>query len=717
VGEGQTRTIFVALALLLGAVGSVPAATAAGAPRNGPPAAVRPAFGVYGSNYRPISGDFNGDGYGDIFWYAPGTAPDWLWLGHANGQFTSMPETVSGDYTPVVADFNGDGRADILWSDTDTGDPLWLGNADGTFAHHTVSPPGTNFTALVGDFNGDGHADIFWDCAKLGRDYVSFGDGHLHFTLRNTEQIFGDHRAVVGDFNGDGRDDIFFDSTDPSQANFFALANSDGSFSVHAEDTPATNGVPLALDINGDGRDDLLIYQPGTAADWIWYSGSDGLPMSRRFTAINGSYRPFVGDLNGDGHKDIFWYGPGSEPDHIWLDVAHDIPPPPRGAPAEQWEVGIGIAKVELATIDHSAAYVQTTFDVLSAYDRTTGVPLWSDSLFCLNPDAMKRELDILVVSCDNHIDRDVYIYNPANGSLLAHYHGHFGGCASDSPYYMLEWLVPPGGSTAHVTVVATRTGAVVYRTPITTSMPCALSGDRLMLARDGAPGGAEEFNVATKQLVFDNADHTTVWRFGPAGYIALCDTNDDLVGIGPSGNGAWKTDYSCPGYDSPFSFGRATVDLESGVDVDIVTGKLLGAFSDPPIASNGFGAGDFPSRALAFFEAHAPALGACPGPGSELMFLGPYSVSPWLTAAAPVASLQFSLHAIAVQRAAPTCSRPAIQAYDEHGAIRWTMAAAVVPDLNGPIVNDMAANGGQESTALLGINPSDRALELIDLP
>ncbi|HEY3834427.1 MAG TPA: FG-GAP repeat protein [Acidimicrobiia bacterium] len=31
-----------------------------------------PEFNVYGSNYTPIVGDFNGDGFDDIFWYAPG---------------------------------------------------------------------------------------------------------------------------------------------------------------------------------------------------------------------------------------------------------------------------------------------------------------------------------------------------------------------------------------------------------------------------------------------------------------------------------------------------------------------------------------------------------------------------------------------------------------------------------------------------------------------
>ncbi|HEY3834426.1 MAG TPA: hypothetical protein VGO03_19190 [Acidimicrobiia bacterium] len=98
-------------------------------------------------------------------------------------------------------------------------------------------------------------------------------------------------------------------------------------------------------------------------------------------------------------------------------------------------------------------------------------------------------------------------------------------------------------------------------------------------------------------------------------------------------------------------------------------------------------------------------------------MFLGPYGVSPWLTAAAPITNFDFSLRAVAVQRAATTCTPPTVEAWDDTGVIRWTMPADVTPDLSQPTGNDMATNGGIESSAVIGINASDHTLELVDLP
>jgi hypothetical protein len=44
-------------------------------------------------------------------------------------------------------------------------------------------------------------------------------------------------------------------------------------------------------------------------------------------------------------------------------------------------------------------------------------------------------------------------------------------------------------------------------------------------------------------------------------------------------------------------------------------------------------------------------------------------------------------------------------------------MPADATPDLGSPIGTDMATNGGEESSALIGVNASDGNLELVDLP
>lgn len=63
----------------------------------------------------PFTGDFNGDGKADIFWYGPGVGADTIWAGQENRTFTGTNQAVSGYYWPVTGDFNGGGTSDIFW--------------------------------------------------------------------------------------------------------------------------------------------------------------------------------------------------------------------------------------------------------------------------------------------------------------------------------------------------------------------------------------------------------------------------------------------------------------------------------------------------------------------------------------------------------------------------------------------------------------------------
>ena len=58
-------------------------------------------FSVAGS-YRPVALDANGDGRGDILWYAPGSGPDYLWLGTGPGTFSSTTLNVTKTHVLTV---------------------------------------------------------------------------------------------------------------------------------------------------------------------------------------------------------------------------------------------------------------------------------------------------------------------------------------------------------------------------------------------------------------------------------------------------------------------------------------------------------------------------------------------------------------------------------------------------------------------------------------
>ena len=87
------------------------------------PTGVRRAINVNGV-YRPVIGDFDGNGWADVVWYGPGSTQDWYWrvFGHAGGASTGQLESrlrVAGSYSPLV----GRSRPTMTVATTSSGTP------------------------------------------------------------------------------------------------------------------------------------------------------------------------------------------------------------------------------------------------------------------------------------------------------------------------------------------------------------------------------------------------------------------------------------------------------------------------------------------------------------------------------------------------------------------------------------------------------------------
>jgi hypothetical protein len=109
--------------------------------------------------------DFNGDGRTDIFdrQRFTGSSQVWLWAESGLGPQTTpiaLPAS-SPDGSFNFGDFNGDKRADILFQGpaADTAS-LFLGNADGQFTTQVITGLANQFIDRIQDFDGDGKTDI-----------------------------------------------------------------------------------------------------------------------------------------------------------------------------------------------------------------------------------------------------------------------------------------------------------------------------------------------------------------------------------------------------------------------------------------------------------------------------------------------------------------------------------------------------------------------------
>jgi Ca2+-binding RTX toxin-like protein len=267
----------------------------------------------------PAPHDFNGDGFSDIVLRNDdGQVTDWL--GSANGALVDNSSVFSLNpgtdwHVEGTGDFNGDGLGDVLWRNDSGAVITFLGAANGSFVGNVNFNlnPGTDWHVEgTGDFNGDGRDDILWR-NDIGTVVTLLGNADGSFTGNVNFQLnpgLDWHIAGTGDFNGDGRDDILWRNDIGNVVDL--LGNADGSFTgnVNFQLNPGLDWhIEGTGDFNGDGRDDILWRNDiGNVVDLL--GNADG-----SFTGnVNFQLNPGLdwhiegtGDFNGDGYSDILW--------------------------------------------------------------------------------------------------------------------------------------------------------------------------------------------------------------------------------------------------------------------------------------------------------------------------------------------------------------------------------------------------------------------------
>jgi hypothetical protein len=283
--------------------------------------------------------DYDNDGWMDIYlvnsgqcdFYKP-TKPirNALYKNNRNGTFTDVTEKagVSGGTFGMgvaVGDYNNDGYADIFV--TSYGKCiLYRNNGDGTFTDVTekagVAAPGWTTSAVWFDYDNDGWLDLFvCSFVEYGLNkHIFCGDNKLGRHYYCIPRIFKPTPSLLFHNNGDGTFTEVGRGTDIEKALGKAL------------------GV-VATDINNDGLMDLFVAND-TVQNFLFVNRGKGkweeigLAAEVGFSA-NGQPRSGMGvdaaDFDGDGWQDLFVANVDQEMfslyrnnrDETFTDVAH----------------------------------------------------------------------------------------------------------------------------------------------------------------------------------------------------------------------------------------------------------------------------------------------------------------------------------------------------------------------------------------------------------
>jgi hypothetical protein len=259
-----------------------------------------------------VAGNFFGDSRDEQFWYIAGPTGDGLFSlsngGVPGGQLTTnvVPYTVNGtNYDPFTGDFDGDGFDEIFWYNPGSGaDFIWHFADSRHFRQEAVSVNGS-YLPLAGDFNGDNNDDIMWYGRGSAPDSMWLNRRGALNPIKLAANVSGNYRPVVASIGKDATDDIVWYA--PGTAadtvwDWTRLARTHTDFRI------TVNGsyLPVALDSFGDGPrgDDIWWYAPGAAADPFW-DYQDGVVVSNTPLPLVSSFAMTVGDFFGDGMEDV----------------------------------------------------------------------------------------------------------------------------------------------------------------------------------------------------------------------------------------------------------------------------------------------------------------------------------------------------------------------------------------------------------------------------
>jgi Flp pilus assembly protein TadD/peroxiredoxin len=257
---------------------------------------------VYGNN-GVAAGDFDGDGFDDLYICQAAGLPNRLYRNRGDGTFEDVTEqagvgVLDDTACALFADFENRGRQDLLVV-CGGGPLLFVNEGNGKFSvkkdafRFAQSPAGTFAHAAVADYDRDGRPDVYFCLYSyyLGLDqyhypapYFDARNGPPNFLMRNVGGgVFEDKTEAAGlnadndrysfacawgNYRGSGAADLYV-ANDFGRSNLYRN-NGDGTFtSVSTEAGVEDAGAGMSAcwaDFDGDGKQDIYVSNMWSAA-------------------------------------------------------------------------------------------------------------------------------------------------------------------------------------------------------------------------------------------------------------------------------------------------------------------------------------------------------------------------------------------------------------------------------------------------------------------
>ncbi len=284
-------------------------------------------------------GDYDGDGFIDLFVANALVHTNFLYRNNRDGTFTRMTNASLGSMVSDVgdssggawADYDNDGYLDLFVVNYRKKSFLYHNNGDGSFTKimqgPVVNDVGDGVAAAWADYDNDGAVDLFVSVTASLTNFLYHGNGDGTFTRIVSGDLAtdwgGGQVPAWGDYDNDGDLDLFLPNNAaeffpaPYSNNLFYVNTGGGSFTrIASGNIAADPGFAHACawgDYDNDGYLDLFVTQNSNAGrpkSLLYHNDRNGnftrITQGDIVNDLGDSTGCAWGDYDNDGFLDLF---------------------------------------------------------------------------------------------------------------------------------------------------------------------------------------------------------------------------------------------------------------------------------------------------------------------------------------------------------------------------------------------------------------------------